>query len=102
MQDAAPEHLQIKVLSVKTREMRDGIKVIAEAGVTTVIRSASDLKVGDAIRIEYLHSTRRAPGPSAVPILVQHQSCQAFLTRYSKRDKSYSSAAGGSSFPEVR
>lgn len=102
MQDEAPEHLQIKVLSVKTREMRDGVEVFAEAKVTAVIRSASDLKIGDAIRIEYFHSTRRAPGPSPVPILVQDQSCQAFLRRYSKPGKSYSSAAGGRSFPEVQ
>ena len=101
MQDEAPEHLQVKVLSVKTKEMRDGVEVFAEVKVTAVIRSASDLKVGDAIRIEYLHGKRRAPvGPSPVPILVQDQSCQAFLS-YSKRDKSYSSAAGGRSFPEV-
>ena len=101
MQDEAPEHLQIKVLSVKTREMRDEIEVFAEAIVTAVIRSTSELKVGDAIRIEYFHSTRRAPGPSPVPILVQDQSYQAFLECYSKRDKTYNSAAGGRSFPEV-
>jgi len=102
MQDNAPEHLQIKVQSVKTKEVKDGIQVFAEAKVTAVTRSTSNLKVGDIIRIEYFHSTRGVPGPSSVPILVQDRSYEAFLSRYSTRDKSFSPDAGGKSFPPVQ
>jgi hypothetical protein len=101
MQDNAPEHLQIKVLSVKTTEEQDGLQVFAEAKVTVVKRSGSGVKVGDVIGIEYFHDTRRVPGPSPVPTLVQDQSYEAFLRLYSARQKiwSYSPAAGGASFP---
>jgi hypothetical protein len=102
MQDNAPEHLQIKVLSVKTKEEKDGIQVFAEAKVTSITRSASNLKVGDVIRIDYFHSTRRVVGPSPVPLLVQDQLYEAFLSRYSTRDKSYSPDAGGRSFSTIR
>jgi len=102
MQDKAPEHLQIRILSVNTQDEKDGSQVIAEAKVTAVTRSASHLKLGDVIRISYFHGTRLAPGSSPVPLLVQDQSYQAFLRCYSTRDKSYSPEAGGKSFPEVK
>ncbi len=97
LQDNAPEHLWIKVLSVKTKEGKEGAQVFAEAIATKVMRSASSVKVGDVIHIEYFHSTSRVPGPSPVPLLVQNQSYEAFLSRNS-RDKSYSPEAGGKSF----
>jgi hypothetical protein len=98
MQDKAPEHLQIRILSVKTQDKKNGIQVLAEARVTAVSRSACHLKVGDVIRINYFSSTRHVPGPSPVPLLVQDRSYLAFLERDSVRDKSYSPAAGGRSF----
>ena len=102
MQENAPEHLQIKVLSVKTREGKDQIQVLVEAKVTVVTRSDSHLKVGDIIRISYSHSTSHVPGPSAVPVLVEDHSYEAFLGRYSTPDKSYSPGAGGRSFSPVQ
>ncbi len=63
MQDDAPEHLHIKVLSVKTTQEKDGLQVVAEAKVTAVKHSESGVKVGDVIGIEYYHDTRQVPGP---------------------------------------
>ncbi len=100
LQDNSPEHLQIKVLLVKTKEVKNGAQVFVEATVINVMRSASNLKVGDVIRIEYFHSTSRAPGPGPVALLVQDQSYEAFLSRNSTGDKSYSPAARGRSFSQ--
>jgi hypothetical protein len=96
MKENAPEHLQIKVLSVKTTKEQNGLQVVAEARVTAVKRSDSKRKVGDVIGIEYFHDTRRIDGPSAVPILVQDESYEAFLNQ---KMRFYSPAAGGESFP---
>jgi hypothetical protein len=98
LQDNAPEHLRIKVLSVKTKEGKDGAQVSVEAIVTKVMRSASGLRVGDVIRIEYFHSTSHVPGPGPVALLVQEQSYEAFLSRNSTPDKTYSPGARGHSF----
>jgi hypothetical protein len=98
LQGNAPEHLQVKVLSVKTKEGKDGAEVFIGAKVTAVMRSASNLKVGDFIHIEYFHSTSRVPGPGPVPLLDQDQVYEAFLSRYSSSDKTYTPAARGKSF----
>ena len=99
LQDNSPEHLQIKVLLVKTKEVKNGAQVFVEATVINVMRSASNLKVGDVIRIEYFHSTSRAPGP------VLWRFCPGPVVRgvpkpYSTGDKSYSPAARGRSFSQ--
>ena len=73
-------------------------RVEAEALVESVTRTASGLKPGDAIRIEY--TTTRAeppmPGPRPIPVLKRGQHYPAFLLGVSKG--LYAPAAKGASF----
>jgi hypothetical protein len=73
-------------------------RVEAEAIVESVTRSASGLKPGDSIRIEY--TTMRAeppiPGPRPIPVLKRGQPYPAFLLGVSKG--LYAPAAKGASF----
>jgi len=105
-QQKAPESLVIKVRSVKTRETdeprRVRVDVEVEARVERVVRSKTGLRVGDAIRISYVHSRHKEPiaGPSEVPILEEGEEYPAYLSR-DGRAKRYVPAAGGYSFREV-
>lgn len=104
----APEALTIVPVSVRpvvtTGRPRSGegllihTSVEAEAIVESVTRSASGLKPGDSIRIEY-KSTRAEPpaaGPRPIPVLKRGQSYPAFLLGVSKG--LYAPAARGASF----
>ena len=107
-QDKAPEVLTIRVGAVKpavTSERHrsgDGMlihtRVEAEATVEKVERSASGLKPGDTIRIQYL-STRAEPpmaGPRPLPVLKRGEAYPAFLLGVSKGV--YAPTAKGASF----
>ena len=106
MQAKSPERLTIKVKSVKTEERdepeRKLISVTAEAEVTAVERTASQLKPGRAIRIRYTRSDYKQPiaGPSQVPILREGETYPAFLSK-NKEGDAYAPAAGGYSFQVV-
>jgi hypothetical protein len=104
----APEQLTIVPVSVKpvvTSERQrsgDGLlihtRVEAEATVEKVVRSASGLKPGDSIRIQYT-STRAEPpmaGPRPIPVLRRGETYPAFLLGVSKG--LYAPAAKGASF----
>jgi hypothetical protein len=107
-QDKAPEALTLRIGAVRpavTSERHrsgDGLvvhtRVEAEATVETVERSASGLKPGDAIRIQY--TTTRAeppmPGPRPLPVLKRGETVPAFLLGVSKG--LYAPAAKGASF----
>ena len=105
-QQKAPESLVIRVRSVKTRETdeprRVRVDVEVEARVERVVRSKTGLRVGDAIRISYVHSRHKEPiaGPSEVPILKEGEKYPAYLSR-DGREKKYIPAAGGFSFRKV-
>jgi hypothetical protein len=106
MQARSPERLTIKVKSVKAEERdepeRKLTAVTAEAEVTAVERTASQLKPGQLIRIRYTHSDYKQPiaGPSQVPILREGETYPAFLSKNKDAD-TYAPAAGGYSFQVV-
>lgn len=107
-QDKAPEVLTIRIGAVRpavTSERHrsgDGMlvhtRVEAEAVVETVERSASGLKSGDAIRIQYVTTRAEPPmaGPRPLPVLKRGETYPAFLLAVSKG--LYAPAAKGASF----
>lgn len=106
LQEKSPEALMIKVESVRistTDEPRfKRLDIMAEARIETVIRSASGLKPGDAIRISYVHLDHKQPlaGPSEPDVLQKGRSYPAFLSK-TEKDKVYTTAAKGYSFRTV-
>jgi hypothetical protein len=103
LQEKSPEALTIKVKSVRistTDEPRfKMLDITAEARVETVIRSASGLKPGDAIRITYVHLDHKQSlaGPSEPDALQKGRSYPAFLAK-AEKDEIYTTAARGYSF----
>lgn len=101
MQLNAPEHLEIKVLSVsKSYNLFSGnTKVKANAEVLTVIRSESNLAEGDRITIRYTHDKQRKhwAGPKSIPILKKKEETTAFLA-FDTENLYYVPAARGASF----
>lgn len=107
-QDKAPEVLSIRVGAVRptitTQRHRSGdgllisTRVEAEATVQKVERSASGLKQGDAIRIQYVTTRAEPPmaGPRPLPVLKRGETYPAFLLGVSKG--LYAPAAQGASF----
>jgi hypothetical protein len=107
-QDKAPEVLTIRVGAVKpvvTTNRHGGgdalliqTRVEAEATVETVERSASGLKPGDAIRIQYVTTRSEPPmaGPRPLPVLKRGETVPAFLLAVSRG--LYAPAAKGASF----
>jgi hypothetical protein len=74
------------------------LDITAEARVETVIRSASGLEPGDAIRISYVHLDHKQPlaGPSEPDVLQKNRSYPAFLTK-AEKDEVYATAVRGCS-----
>jgi hypothetical protein len=106
MQAKSPERLTIKVKAVKTEERDEAERkltaVTIEAEVTEVVRTASELKPGQTIRIRYTRADYKQPvaGPSQVPILREGATYPAFLSKNKEAD-TYAPAAGGYSFEVV-
>ena len=105
-QRAAPEFLEIKVLTIGLEANRSGgqtvVKSNIEAEVQKVHRTATALRPGMKITIRYTRRIRDKPmpGPSEVPALTKGQVAPAYLTQ-AKGEKFYSPAAGGYSFETV-
>lgn len=103
MQNASPEFLQIRVEQVDTGWCfficrTRTIKVTAT--VTSVVRTATQLAVGDTITIHYEHQ-RPIPkfvGPSPIPILEVGQTYPAYLRRETETPAIYTPTAMGQSF----
>jgi hypothetical protein len=102
-QARSPEALTITVKSVtvsKTDEP-NGIRrdITVEASVQTIQRSATHLRVGDTIRINYSHYTYKQPmpGPGQPEIVAEGRTYSAYLAK-SDEDATYALAAGGHSF----
>jgi hypothetical protein len=107
-QDRAPEALVIRVTAVRpivtTQRRPDAenmlihTRVEAEAVVEKIERTATGLKPGDTIRLQYV-STRSEPpivGPRPIPVVKRGETYPAFLLPVSQG--LYSPAARGASF----
>lgn len=105
-QQASPEALVIKVRTVKTKETRRSDHTLVantvEATVENVARTATNLKSGTAIKIEYTQRRSEQPiaGPSEVPTLKEGEVRPAYLA-WNKEADAYAPAAGGYSFTKV-
>ena len=106
-QQASPEALVIKVRAVKTKETRRSDHTViantVEAVVENVARTATNLKSGTAITIEYAQRRYEQPiaGPSEVPTLKEGEVRPAYLA-WNKEAEAYAPAAGGYSFTKVQ
>lgn len=106
MQEESPESLRIKVLSVRTsasrKPNRTVTSVAVRARVLSAERTASNIKTGSVILVEYTHTAYDQPmaGPSQVPVLSEGKVYPAFL-RKAARKSLYEPAAGGFSFSQV-
>jgi len=105
LQEKSPEALNIRVESVKLDKHEEPnftrVSISAQAKVESVTRSASGLKPGDTIRINYSQVSYKRPvaGPSEPDILEKGERYPAFL---SGTDGIYSPAARGYSFRIAR
>jgi hypothetical protein len=103
LQAKSPEVLTVKIESVSIATSDEPtlkrLTITAEARVEKVIRSASGLKPGDAIRISYvrLEHKQPMPGPSEPEVLQKDRSYPAFLVKAAE-DQVYSLAARSFSF----
>jgi hypothetical protein len=103
LQTKSPEVLTIKVESVSIATSDEAslkrLTITADARVEKVIRSASGLKPGDAIRISYVRLEHKQPmaGPSEPEVLQKDRSYPAFLVK-APEDEAYSLAARSFSF----
>jgi len=103
LQAKSPEALTIKVESVSIAASDEPtlkrLTITAGARVEKVLRSASGLKPGDAIRISYvrLEHKQPMPGPSEPEVLQKDRSYPAFLVK-AEEDEAYSLAARSFSF----
>jgi hypothetical protein len=101
-QAKSPEAVTITVTRVgiqKTKESRGTrSSIAAEAKVVKVQRSASNLRVGDKVRISYSHFRSDQPiaGPSEPDVLEKDRTYPAFLQKTATGD--YAPAARGYSF----
>jgi hypothetical protein len=106
MQQQAPEYLRVEVLRVRTsrtvyRDFVD-VAVTVDARVGAVERSATGLRPGQRIRIQYERREHKYPlaGPSAVPLLEAGKFYPAFLEREGNA-RFFRPAAGGYSFQVI-
>ena len=97
MQAQAPECLRIQVLkvSIQSGEIRTEKNVKLTASVLNVARTASGLKDGDIITINYLVRERSAGwvGPGQVPVLAEGAVNVAYLEKIANSNE-YQPAAG--------
>ena len=106
-QARSPEALVIKVSRVEIETKSDSratrSKILAQAKVLEVNRSASNLRPGDVIRVAYTHLQHRQPmvGPSQPDIVQQNRTYPAFLVKDEKTG-TYGLAARGYSFRLAR
>jgi hypothetical protein len=106
-QQRAKESLIITVLSVNTGSKQEGdfdvYDYVVTAKVIKVIKSTSDLRVGQSITINYRQSISIKPRPGAQPIptLQPEKTYPSFLD-FDSESGSYRPAAGFMSFTELR
>ncbi|MBV9470113.1 MAG: hypothetical protein JOZ57_12830 [Abitibacteriaceae bacterium] len=97
MQNAAPEFIYIQVLAVNTRNVPHGQNVDLKARVVVVKRTATRLRAGHIIHIDYFHRTTLLIGPGPVPLLETGKQYPAFLEKVNGQNI-YRPVAGAFSF----
>lgn len=102
---AAPEHLELRIISSEVSETKDegttSAQVKATAEVTAVKRSKTGLKPGEKIIISYRTITRRPSGwagPSSPSVLTKDMQVMAWLAKH--EDGTFAPMAGGQSFAQ--
>lgn len=99
MQQKAPEVIEIRVDKLKRGYWLSPGEVVG-ATVLQVTKTASQLKVGDIIKIRYRHvKLLGRVGPSPIPLLTKNKSYPAFLRKTEKGH--YEPAARGMSFHKI-
>lgn len=100
-QKAAPESLKIEILRVEIEpgEQADQQKVEAVAMVTSVERTATELKPDQIINISYIVTERARgySGPGEIPLLIEGESSVAYLAK-DENGPAYLPVAGVMSF----
>jgi hypothetical protein len=102
MQEEAPEKIVMETLRVEIRHVQnEGQHVVIMGVIKKVDRSASGLKSGEFVTIQYLIPDRPEGwvGPGNIPLLSEQEETVAFLRRIDQSDR-YEPAAGAMSFSE--
>jgi hypothetical protein len=105
LQSVAPEVVTMRVTSVSTQaavtenNTPGALLVTAQAAVTGVVRSATNLTVGSTIYLVYgyVPSAPGAPAPPPTPVLIKNKDYRAYLTGGPGKTP-YSPAAGAQSY----
>ncbi|MEX1118287.1 MAG: hypothetical protein WEB60_05775 [Terrimicrobiaceae bacterium] len=100
-QKAAPESLKIEILRVEIEpgDQSDQQKVEAVAMVTSVERTATELKPDQIINISYVITDRARDynGPGEIPLLIEGETSVAYLAK-DENGPGYLPVAGVMSF----
>ena len=109
LQHDAPEALDVEIISAQQTksETKEAFvtSVILQAKVLKVKRTATQLKAGANITINYDHRESKIPGwvgPSEIPILAKGDKCPAYLKQMSGTPAVYQPAARGYTFETVK
>ena len=110
MQRAAPELLQIEVTAVRQKKQSEDkdlkiMGVVVEAKVLAVERTATRLKAGARITIQYENKLPKQPGymkENAVPVLSKGDKCPAYLQQCTNQSAAYEPAAGSYTFEKFK
>ena len=110
MQRAAPELLQIEVTAVRQKKQSEDkdlkiMSVVVEARVLAVKRTATRLKAGALITIQYEDRLPKRSGyikENAVPVLSKGDKCPAYLRQRADQPAAYEPAAGSYTFEKYK
>ncbi len=110
MQRAAPELLQIEVTGVRQEKQSETedlkiLSVVVEAKVLVVKRTATRLKAGARITIQYEDRLPKRSGyiqEDAIPVLSKGDKCPAYLQQQTDQPAVYEPAAGSYTFEKFK
>ncbi len=110
MQRAAPEFLHIEVTAVRQKKKSETkdfkiMSVVVEAKVLAVKRTATRLKAGARITIQYENRLPKRSGyikENDVPVLSKGDKCPAYLQQKANQPVAYEPAAGTYTFEKYK